>query len=276
MDNVLNMDTSFRWLLLFIDLYLLLSSANATADTEPLDEEIKKKCNFSLNEIQDCKHRACMETNLQCQKLKNDQDTVESCQIDECMKGKKRCEKVLNRYLTDEQICEGDEFSNVDGYCMKSHRKSLKDLIECKTTGYLDAKKTCFKLDYKGRIQKQAMKEFNKKTCDEALQCTLDNCFEDVQQCLRNYHEKLSMDPGKYRHFELSHCAYIAVDYPHECETFTSTSCSKELKECNGKCALSSLGIGVGVVILVILAIIILAGIAVWCARRRRHRSPAT
>uniref|UniRef100_UPI00358F912B uncharacterized protein isoform X2 n=1 Tax=Myxine glutinosa TaxID=7769 RepID=UPI00358F912B len=246
------MTTPSRMLIGPLLLSLLVSMATAAGDKDATDDEIQEKCGFSLEKIHDCKYSACLSGKIKCEQEGKDQTEIADCQADQCINGKIECEKPLDEYLTKEQVCEGDKFSAVDGQCMKNHRASLNDLIDCKTIGYLEAKKNCFKSEYHDMIQKEAEKKFGESTCSEALVCTLDSCYDDIKDCLQEYHRNMSRDPGKYRKFDLEECAFVAIGYPH------------------------SLIVGAVVAVVIIIGLI-LGGIYFYRRRnsRRRHETAA-
>ncbi|XP_078733754.1 uncharacterized protein LOC144948194 [Lampetra fluviatilis] len=75
------------------------------------------------------------------------------CQFKECISVKTKCEKPLNKYLTPEEICEGDKFDEVDLHCLINSRQSYDELTACKGKGYVRARKQCFQSIYKKKIE---------------------------------------------------------------------------------------------------------------------------
>ncbi|CAN0118050.1 unnamed protein product [Lampetra fluviatilis] len=130
------------------------------------------------------------------------------CQIERCMKEKKKCEEKLNKYLSEEEKCEGDAFNDVDMNCLLKFRTSLDQLT---ATSELKA----FKISSK------------------AQQCAYNKCFDNVKTCLHEHHTELAVNPASKRRFELDHCAYVAVDFPHECENIISIAgCADSIATC--------------------------------------------
>lgn len=257
-------------------LSLLVSMATAQSDKDPTDAEIQKKCGFSLAKIHDCKFTACLTGNINCEQEGKTPTEIADCQADKCIEAKKTCEKPLIEHLSTEENCEGDKFSAVDGDCLKNHRDSLTKLIDCKTNGYLEAKRKCFESEYHKRIQEEAKKKFGKETCPEALSCTLKNCYNDIEKCLREYHRNVSINPAKYRKFSLKTCSFVALNYPHKCERFTKVkenSCANELEKCEEKCvAESNTGMIVGALVAVVIIALIVGGFLVYRNRKAKQR----
>ncbi|CAN0200581.1 unnamed protein product [Lampetra planeri] len=149
----------------------------------PNDVEVERKCGFSLK-------------------------TIHDCQIERCMKEKKKCEEKLNKYLSEEEKCEGDAFNDVDMNCLLKFRTSLDQIT---ATSELKA----FKISSK------------------AQQCAYNKCFDNVKTCLHEHHTELAVNPASKRRFELDHCAYVAVDFPHECENIISIAgCADSIATC--------------------------------------------
>uniref|UniRef100_UPI00358F3E00 uncharacterized protein isoform X4 n=1 Tax=Myxine glutinosa TaxID=7769 RepID=UPI00358F3E00 len=171
-------------------------------------------------------------------------------------------------------VCEEDEFSKVDSHCVNSH-KFLKGLQECKMKGYMEAKRTCLESVYTKRIQIQAVRLFGKETCHGALECTLNNCFSDVQDCLKEYHFNLSMNLEQYRKFNNTTCTFIAVEYAQDCEMFTSRNCSLELKQCHIACSTSWVSVMVPVFVILISVSLFIGGglfyLRYYSTQQRRH-----
>ncbi|CAN0118713.1 unnamed protein product [Lampetra fluviatilis] len=148
------------------------------------DEEIKRKCGFSLKEIHDCKYAKCLNASIICT-AKNTEQTAD-----------------------DISKCEGDHFTDTDSKCLINSRGSMEALTTLK------------------ELKEDAITK-------EAEQCAYDTCFQRVEDCLSSHHSEIAKNPGSKRKFSLKQCAYIAVDYPHECEQIKSISgCVDSLQKC--------------------------------------------
>uniref|UniRef100_UPI00358EC157 uncharacterized protein isoform X2 n=1 Tax=Myxine glutinosa TaxID=7769 RepID=UPI00358EC157 len=238
-------------------LSIFFSVGVAQSDAESLDGETQRECHFSLEQMLDCVQLGCLTPSKHCN---NNSEHYFVCGIKECRRVKLECEKPLNKYLSPEEICEEDEFSKVDSHCVNSH-KFLKGLQECKMKGYMEAKRTCLESVYTKRIQIQ--------------ECTLNNCFSDVQDCLKEYHFNLSMNLEQYRKFNNTTCTFIAVEYAQDCEMFTSRNCSLELKQCHIACSTSWVSVMVPVFVILISVSLFIGGglfyLRYYSTQQRRH-----
>ncbi|XP_061434058.1 uncharacterized protein LOC133359610 isoform X1 [Lethenteron reissneri] len=202
----------------------------------PNDVEVERKCGFSLKTIHDCKYQKCQEASTICAAMTPGDQPVDStdCQIERCMKEKKKCEEKLNKYLSEEEKCEGDAFNDVDMNCLLKFRTSLDQLTECKRDGYLLNRTVCFKEEWSRRITAYATSKLKAfKISSEAQKCAYNKCFDNVKTCLHEHHTELAVNPASKRRFEMDHCAYVAVDFPHECENIISIAgCADSIATC--------------------------------------------
>ncbi|XP_078470798.1 uncharacterized protein LOC144732994 isoform X2 [Lampetra planeri] len=223
-------------LLLTLFLAIRLTQAETFQRTDgPNDEEVKRKCGFSLKAIHDCKYQKCQEASAICAAMTPAAEAgdLTDCQIKHCMQEKKKCEEPLNKYLSEEEVCEGNEFNDVEMDCLLKLRTSLEQLTVCKRDGYLNKKVYCFQNEWKRRIGAYATDELMKTATPEAIDCAYDTCFQNVTRCLYDHHHDLAINPASLRRFDLVHCAYVAIDYSHECESISRLSgCAESLAAC--------------------------------------------
>ncbi|XP_061433461.1 uncharacterized protein LOC133359092 [Lethenteron reissneri] len=237
------------------------------------DVQVQEKCKFSLEEIHDCKYTGCLEVTTQC----GDKENATVCQFTECISVKTKCEEPLNQYLTPEEICEGDAFDQVDLHCLINSRQSYDELTACKGKRYASARKQCFQSIYKKKIEAIAKKQLNLRSIpDRVLECALDKCYKKTEECLEPYHLQYAKDPASLREFQLEHCAYVAKDFPHYCETM---ECTKEVDACgmqnrnlieeeNGP----NVGLIAGIVGGLLVAIIAVACVVLFIKKRSQSR----
>ncbi|XP_032834735.2 uncharacterized protein LOC116956956 [Petromyzon marinus] len=269
-----------RDVLYLLTLLLLTIVCSITAQSDqPSDEEIKRKCGFSLKQIHDCKYELCLNATAVCIAKKTDQtaEDISNCQMEECMLTRKKCESPLNKYLSKEEICEGNHFTDTDAKCLVNSRGSMDALTTCKHNGYLVDKRVCFADEWKRRIEAHALKELNEHAITkEAEQCAYDTCFQRVEDCLSSHHSEIAKNPGSKRKFSLKECAYLAVDYPHECEQIKSISgCVDSLKDCIKKYPTPPPPpFPIGIIVGVLVGVVLLAGGGAFLYMRHKKMGP--
>nr|XP_032834668.1 uncharacterized protein LOC116956903 [Petromyzon marinus] len=223
-------------LLLTLFLTIQLTQAETFQRTDATnDEEVKRKCGFSLKAIHDCKYQKCQEASAFCAVITPAAEAgdLTDCQIKHCMQEKKKCEEPLNKFLSKEEKCEGNRFNDVEMGCLLKLRTSLEQLTVCKRDGYLEEKVYCFKNEWKRRIGAYATDELRKTATPEAIDCAYNTCFQNVTRCLYDHHHDMAINPASVRRFDLAHCAYVAINYAHECESIPRLSgCAERLATC--------------------------------------------
>ncbi|CAN0200029.1 unnamed protein product [Lampetra planeri] len=107
----------------------------------------------------DCKYQKCQEASAICAAMTPAAEAgdLTDCQIKHCMQEKKKCEEPLNKYLSEEEVCEGNEFNDVEMDCLLKLRTSLEQLTDC----------------------------------------AYDTCFQNVTRCLYDHHHDLAINPAK-------------------------------------------------------------------------------
>ncbi|XP_061434064.1 uncharacterized protein LOC133359612 isoform X2 [Lethenteron reissneri] len=254
-------------LLLTLFLTIRLTQAETFQSTDgPNDLEVKRKCGFSLKAIHDCKYQKCQEASAICAAITPAAEAgdLTDCQIKHCMQEKKKCEEPLNKYLSEEEVCEGNAFNDVEMDCLLKLRTSLEQLTVCKRDGYLNKKVYCFQNEWKRRIGAYATDKLRKTATPEAIDCAYDTCFQNVTRCLYDHHHNMAINPASLRRFDLVHCAYVAINYSHECESISRLSgCAERLVNCTSENTVKpgiiagAIGGTVGVVVVIILAVVL-------------------
>ncbi|CAM9877476.1 unnamed protein product [Lampetra planeri] len=153
------------------------------------------------------------------------------------------------------QVCQFTECISVKTKCEEPLNQYLTPEETCKGKRYASARKQCFQSIYKKKIEAIAKKQLNLRSIPDRVLASL-------------------------REFQLEHCAYVAKDFPHYCETM---ECTKEVDACgmqnrnlieeeNGP----DMGLIAGVVGGLLVAIIAVACVVLFIKKRSQSRAPGS